>query len=83
MCEVRRNMGTKSKNTKYSQSFNCVRLISLSEFPIVSFILISSFGWKTYTQVRCALALPHFLKFIKFINKILYFYILFYLYLYN
>ena len=32
---------------------------------------------------RGALTPPHFLKFIKFINKILYFCILFYLYLYN
>jgi len=31
----------------------------------------------------CALTSPHFLKFTKFVNKILYFYILFYLYLYN
>ena len=30
-----------------------------------------------------ALAPSYFLKFIKFVNKILYFYILFYLYLYN
>jgi len=37
----------------------------------------------TCMTVRWTLAPHYFLKFIKFINKILYFYILFYLYLYN
>ena len=44
---------------------------------LLFFIMLTSGG------LRGALARSHFLKFIKFVNKILYFYILFYLYLYN
>ena len=36
-----------------------------------------------FALIGCAFAFLHFLKLIKFVNKILYFYILFYLYLYN
>ena len=38
---------------------------------------------RTYMALRVCTCTSYFLKLIKFINKILYFYILFYLYLYN
>ena len=42
------------------------------------------YQWRwTYVAFRGCTCTPHFLKFIKFVNKILYFFILFYLYLYN
>ena len=46
---------------------------------------IRSVNLKPFVQWRTCIAVrpSHFLKFIKFVNKILYFYILYYLYLYN
>jgi len=51
--------------------------------PLTELLLPQKSFCIRFPRKRGALAPPHFLKFIKFVNKILYFGILFYLYLYN